>query len=370
MNRTLLDQSPEVAPLLVRLHNRHQLYELAKDKDPEARSELAGIMVDLLNIELSDREKELLADVVISIMRQAEKDLRQALAQRLAAMSNVPLRMILMLANDEIEIAEPVLRQSPVLHDMDLIYLIKSKTSEYWQAIATRAGLNPLVINALAETHDQATAVTLASNDNIILTDVAISIFVEMSKQSDELAKPLLQRDELPGIIGRVLFEYVGAEIKDIIRERFPIGGEVAAGQIDDLIEEFVSEEATSRPSHHAMEAARQAARRDDLRIHDIMGVLRRGQLGTYTAMLTEFTRLPLTTVQEILTQNSGYGLAVISRAYEITKADFMAMFLLTQRLRQEDERVISQQELAKAGQYYDKITKEQAEEILRESRH
>ena len=370
MNRTLLDQSPEVAPLLVRLHNRHQLYELAKDKNPDARSELAGIMVDLLNIELSEREKELLADVVISLMRQAEKDLRQALAQRLAATSNVPLRMVLMLANDEIEIAEPVLRQSPVLHDMDLVYLIKSNGSEHWQAIAKREQLNPSVINALAETHDEDTAITLASNDNVILTDKAISIFVEMSKDSEELAKPLLQRDELPGIIGQILYEYVGAEIKEIIRERFPIGAEIAVSHIDDIVEEFNEEEQLAEPSHMAMEAARQAARRDEIKAHDIMEALRRGQLGTFTALLTEFTHLPLVTVQEILVQNSGFGLAVISKAYGLPKSDFMAMFLLTQRLRQEEGRVIGQDELAKAGKYYDKMTKQKAEEILRDSRN
>lgn len=368
MDRTLLDRSPEVAPLLARLQDRHKLYELAKDKDPEARSELASIMVDLLNIDLNEREKELLADVVISLMRQAEADLRYALSLRLAGLENVPLRMILMLANDEIRIAEPVLSQSPVLHDMDLIYMIKSKTSEYWQAIAKRSYLNPMVINELADKRDEPTAIVLAENDDIILTDKAISIFVEMCKESDALAKPLLQRDEIPGIMGRVLYEFVGDEIKGIIRERFPIGGELAVEQVDDLVEEFAMP--SLEPSAYALQAAQSMGARNEIKLSDLMSALKRGQLGTFTALLSEYAHLPLQTVQEILVQDTGYGLAVIAKAIEMQKSDFITIFLLTQRLRAAGKRVVNQDEISRAGRYYDKMDQATAREILSESRH
>ncbi|MEM6781644.1 MAG: DUF2336 domain-containing protein [Pseudomonadota bacterium] len=371
MERTLLDRSPEIAPLLARLHDRHKLYELAKDKEPQARSELASIMVDLLNIDLSEREKELLADVVIRLMRQAEADLRQALAQRLAAMDNVPLRMILMLANDEIQIAEPILRNSPILDDMDLVYLIKSKGEEHWQAIAKRKNLNPLVMNELADTRDLSTAINLAANDSVILTDKAISIFVEMSKESDELARPLLMRDEIPGIIGQVLYEFVGYEMKALIQDRFPIGADIAANQIDDLVEEFSSNmDDQLSPSHSAQIAVQNMALRDEVRLSDVMESLKRGQLGTFTALLAQYSHLPITTVQEILVQDTGFGLAVIAKAMSISKSDFMAMFLMTQRLRNANEKIVGHKDISKAGRCFDKMTHSKAQKILNESRH
>jgi hypothetical protein len=113
MDLSFLDKSSDVTPLLVRLYDSHKLYGLAKDKKPLARAELMSIISDLLGMNLSPRESELIADVLIALMRQAEKDLRQALAERLSMLEKVPLRLILQISHDEIEIAAPVLRNSP-----------------------------------------------------------------------------------------------------------------------------------------------------------------------------------------------------------------------------------------------------------------
>lgn len=72
-----LEKTPGVVPLLVRLYDTHNLYTLAGEKQiSDACAELTTIMVDLLSIKLSDREKELIADVLLGLMKQAEKDLR------------------------------------------------------------------------------------------------------------------------------------------------------------------------------------------------------------------------------------------------------------------------------------------------------
>src|SRR5262245_34641947 len=130
MDLSFLDKSSGVTPILVRLYDSHKLYGLAKDKKPMARAELTSAVSDLLDMDLSPRESELIADVLIALMRQAEKDLRLALAERLSVSDKAPLRLILQISNDDIDIAAPVLRNSNVLGDLDLIYIIKSKSAE------------------------------------------------------------------------------------------------------------------------------------------------------------------------------------------------------------------------------------------------
>lgn len=372
MNKSLLEHSPEIAPMLSLLQDRHKLYSLAKDKDADARAELTDIMVDLLNFNLSERENELLTDVVISLIRQAEKDLKQALSIRLSAMDDVPLRMVLHLANEDIDIAEAVLKYSSVLKDMDLIYIIKSQGADHWRAIAERANMGLQVITTLAETRDLPTAITLAENEDIILSDQAVSIFVEMSKTSEALAKPLLQRDELPGIIGRVLYEFVGEEIKSIIRERFPVDVDMVAA-VDDLVLEFadpVMPESEMNPSEKAIEAAQNLASRGEIRIDTMLSALRTGLVQSFIAMFSEYTKLPIDTVKELLRQETGQGLAVACRATDIPKGDFMSMFLLSKKIRHGDGKIVNNKELVKASSYYDKITKEMAIEIMNKSRH
>ncbi|MCK6418949.1 MAG: hypothetical protein L6Q57_08470, partial [Alphaproteobacteria bacterium] len=109
MDLGFLDKSSHVTPLLVKLYDSHKIYTLAHDKKPEARQELTKAVLELLDMDLNPREGELIADVLIALIRQAERDLRQALAERLCAMDNVPLRLVLHMANDEIDVARPVL---------------------------------------------------------------------------------------------------------------------------------------------------------------------------------------------------------------------------------------------------------------------
>ena len=108
-------------PMLVKLHDSHKLYSLAQDKQPLAQSELSTAMAELLDMQTTPREEELIADVLIGLMRQAEIDLREALSEKLSIMENVPLRLALHIANDEISVAKPVLKNSIALGDLDLI---------------------------------------------------------------------------------------------------------------------------------------------------------------------------------------------------------------------------------------------------------
>lgn len=371
MTKDLLANVPHVSPLLARFEDKSALYTLARDKNAGSRRELTDIMVDLLEIPLNARETELLTDVIVEITRQAEKDLKYALAERLSGSENVPLRMILNLINDDILIAEPLLRESPVLEDMDLVYLIKSHTAEYWHVISQRPNLGPNSINALAETHDEETAVNLAKNEHIILTDKAISIFVEMSKESEELARPLLMRDELPGIIGEILYEYVGEEIKKIIRDRFPVDYKEAEGQIDDIVMEFVEKtDFDKTPTLNQINAAQRLAEYGNINFDLLVRTLRRGQAFTFTALLAEYAHLPHATVQDIMSQKNGQGLAIIAKAMDFQKADFMTLFMLTRKISNGAKALVDQNDITKAAEYFERLDKFTAQQILKESRH
>ena len=76
MDLGFLDKSSNVTPLLVRLYDSQKLHGLAQDEKPLARAELTSAVTELLEMDLSPRETELIADVLIGLMRQAELDLQ------------------------------------------------------------------------------------------------------------------------------------------------------------------------------------------------------------------------------------------------------------------------------------------------------
>ena len=369
MDLSFLDKSSGVTPLLVRLYDSQKLYGLAKDKKPLARAELTSAVSQLLEMELSSRETELVADVLIALMRQAETELRQALAERLSIMDNVPLRVVLQISNDTIDIASPMLRNSPVLSDMDLIYIVKSKSAQYWQAIAARQNLSDHLINLLAETRDFDTAVVLAENLGITLSEPAISILSDLAQGRDNLAHPLLRRDEVTNDVAVKLYQMAGKEIRQYILENYDVDTNVLISTVDEIILDFVDavDAKSFVPTPNMIKAAERYQEKGLLTVQTMLNTVKRGHIQAFVAQFAKFTGLAPDTVAEMLTQPSGQGLAVACKAFEIQKTDFISMFLLTNRFRNEGK-MVDMKDMSRAIYYFDNIGTDVAQGIIRNS--
>ncbi len=355
-----------MAPVSALLGDTNKLYELAKDNNPNARAELSRKISSILEVDVTRRESELVADVLTKLMRQAEKDLRQAIAEQISTLDDVPLRLVLQLANDDIEIASPVLTKSKVLSDFDLMYIIKAKTTEYWQAIAKRDQMSDQVINTLAETKDFDTALALAENNSIKLTEHALVIMSDLAQGSETLALPLLRREEVDADIAARLYDYVGTEIKQFITSKYKLDIDLVSEIVDKSVKEL-SKPATPRdfmPDDYMINAAKSFKEKGLLNEKLMLSTLRRGHMRSFIAQISVFTDLSIETVGQILSQTHGQGLAVVAKAFNIEKQDFISMFLLTNKIWNYG-RLVETQEIKTAIDYYNKATPEMAREII-----
>lgn len=373
MTFEVLEKTPQVAPLLVRLYDTHNLYALAEEKHNEdACLELATVMVDLLNIKLSDRESELITDVLLSLMKQAEQDLKVALAERLAGMDTIPLRIILGLANDDITVADSVLVNSPLLQDLDLMYILQSKGVTHGRSIAKRHGLSGEVIDMLADTHDVETAINLSRNGGATLTPHAFDIFSDMAKLNETLAKPLLMREDVPQEIAGKLYQFVGEELKKVMKSRYGIGGERASSILDNITVEMIDAQPSADYEQHddLTTHAHIQQKRGQLNLTGIIATLRRGQFSTFLAQFSVFCGVPIIKMRAVLRQDTGKGLAIVCKAKDIAKPEFVSLYLLTERFRTGARRVVTHKELARIMTMYDEINPEHARRILAETHH
>src|SRR3954469_16278564 len=115
-----------------------KLFDMARDRSPAGRRALADQVGDFYfsGHNLSKRERDLVVDILRQVIRDAEMDVRLGLAERLAVHDQAPHDLIVTLANDRIEIAEPVLLRSDVLQDADLIDIIRRHAEAYQVAVA------------------------------------------------------------------------------------------------------------------------------------------------------------------------------------------------------------------------------------------
>ncbi len=368
MDMRLFDKSPQVASLLVRLYDTQKVYDLARDNNPLARAELTSAVAGLLeaHVHLNNREQELLSDVLIGLMRQAESDLRAALAERLSVLDDAPLRLILNLANDDIEVARPVLQRSAVLSDLDLIYIVKARGAEHWQAIAAREDLSAQLVDILADKYDEGTAIVLSANERAHMTWHALDVLTAMAASNENIAKPLLMRSELPDNIVRRLYDHVGQELRHYIRDYHGIfSGEVNTA-IDEIMLEFTSagQPEMFMPNPRVIQAARQYAEKGKLTLHAMMQSLKRGQIASFVAMFSVYTGRSVEEMHDYMRQPSGKALAVICRAHGVQKADFATIYLLTGRMRT-DQRIINQSDMLSVMAHYESIKPERAQELL-----
>lgn len=366
MDMEQLSAPVEASSVLMQLREAQQLYGLARDKNPASRAKLAGSISKLLEMEVTPRESEMVADVLVELMRQAERDIRHALAQQLADMDQVPLRLVLQLANDEIDIARPVLKDSRVLGDMDLVYIIKAKSAEYWRIIATRKQMGDRVIDMLADTGDYETSLNLVENMDIRLTEHACVKISDLAQEHEDLALPLLRRDDISAEVVSRMYQFVGEELKQYIVQNYELDNKKLIETVDQTVLEFRDgrELAEYKPEEHMISAAKVFKSNGKLDTKLMIATLRRGQFRSFVAQFSAFTNLDLKTTAQILMQSHGQGLAIACRAYEISKEDFVSMFLLTNQFRNHG-RMVNTQEMAKAVSYYNRIDVSVARKII-----
>ena len=158
---------------------------------------------------------------------------RRTLAERLAMLPSAPRDLIVELANDQIEVAHPILMGSNVLHDTDLIEIIHQRTLEHQLAIAMRKNINELVTDALVESGNEDVIKVMLENPSARISRATMEYLVEQSKRVDTYQNPLLKRPDLEPQLAKRMYLWVSAALRTHIVTKFNI--DVSA--LDETIE-------------------------------------------------------------------------------------------------------------------------------------
>ncbi|MGB1077335.1 MAG: DUF2336 domain-containing protein [Bdellovibrionales bacterium] len=370
MDIGLLEKAEHMKPLLVKLYDTHHVYNLAGDKKPEARAELGAIVSELLDVSVDTREKDLVADILLALVQQACVRLRQALAEKLSTMDGVPSRLILNFAYDEIDVAESVLKHSPVLDTLDLMYILQSKPAEYWAAVAARKDLPASIVDELSSLDDEHTHVVLVSNQDVVFSDKARDNLFESAKASDEVARPFLERSDVPRSLAKKLYDFVGEQIKQFIDEKYGFSGHRLDKAVDQAVEacldgEIIPAEVENPylPSKGLMASeyaklqimSERVAQVRNLMLKEMLQCLKLKDYKIFVAKFSVYMGIKPEETLEIISQKYGHGLAILSRAHGVDRSDFIKIFLLTDVIRS-SEHVMQGVTLNRALAYYDRL--------------
>jgi uncharacterized protein (DUF2336 family) len=203
---------------------------------------------------IAPHERQLAGDVLISLLRTSNAELRARCAQRMSLIVDAPKVVLRYLARDAIDIARPLLEAAPGLDDSDLVATIRAGTPAHWAAIATRRNLSESVTEALIHCNDPAVIETMLRNPFTKLSAAGVDMIVALSRQHVGLAPALLTREEVKPAQGLALFWWADPEARLHILRRFAVDRAVLLQEVADLFVQAAQEQWTDRDARAALQ--------------------------------------------------------------------------------------------------------------------
>lgn len=179
----------------------NDLVEALSSGDDARRTKTLQRVVNLFlkDAEYLKPEQIALFDIVIGRLASAiEAEVRVELSEQLADIANAPYGVIKSLANDDIDIARPVLARSLCLSDRDLIDIALVKGLGHMGEIAQRKTLTEPLTDILVTKGDSVVIQNVANNQGARLSPQGFNLLVERARADETLQLALEQRPDLP----------------------------------------------------------------------------------------------------------------------------------------------------------------------------
>jgi len=356
-----------INPVLAQLYHQHGINgDRLLSLNNFERAGLCDEIIELMDKSFRPSDFEMATDILLSLLRHAEHNLKEALSERLSVMDNAPLRLILQFINEDIEISKPILMHSKALNDLDLIYIIQSKDSSFWKAIAQREDLGENVVETLVDTKDIGIASILVENRTAQFSDYSLEKITELANNDNALTDILIKRlHQSEGEFARKIYAYAGEALKQALSNS---ATEVPV-EITDLLNEVIGEFADETqnnfvPNLSVLKAADLFLEQGKLNITLMMNTLRRGQMSSFMAQFSRFSGMPIAVVVAMLQQRNGQGLSIAAKANGISRQDFMMMYNFTRKIL--GENYVSSNDLTTALAYYDRVTPDVAKRLMK----
>ena len=266
-----------------------EILGLARSRNLQDRERLLLAIVDLCDagegaeaVMRSSPVQALLSSIFMSLVVEAERDIRKRLAQKLATAPWAPAALINVLALDDIEIARPIISSSPVLQDPDLVRLLTEATIEHQIEVARRPNLGPPVVIAILQQNEPAVLTALAGNLDAQIGTRELATLVAASRRIVSLRSPCAHHPGLTDDLARELYLWVGQALRQALTARFRLDPEAMDAALAESVREAhggVVSEHPEQPEVWEREGEQEEMERRLLAKLDIAGQLRPGYL-------------------------------------------------------------------------------------------
>jgi uncharacterized protein (DUF2336 family) len=202
---------------------------LVKGAEPEERAVVAHRLCRHIDrADLTGEERAEAHQILRLMARDAEEQVRRALAVTLKASPLVPRDVANRLARDIESIALPVLNFSPVFSDDDLAEIVRLGSPVKQKAIARRPILTERVTTVIAEVAAPEAVQTAAENPGADFSEHGLQAAIDRFEASETVLASIALRNALPATVSERLVTLVSGELRDQLISRHGVSPQTA----------------------------------------------------------------------------------------------------------------------------------------------
>jgi uncharacterized protein (DUF2336 family) len=298
------------------------------------RSDMLQKVVDLFcaaSDEPSYEDLSVFDDVFVRLAADIELEARALLASRLAPIRQAPPRTIRMLAfDDAIEVARPVLMQSPRLDDETLVEIAKSKGQPHLFAISQRRALSDLVTDVLIERGDRDVVLSTADNYGAMISDSGFATLVRRSGDDDMLAEIVGSRPEIPSPLLTALISQASEAVRAKLERSHPRARAEVRRAVAEAAARVEARMRSSLLDYSAALASVDALQRSgQLNELAVAAFAKAGAYAETIAGLALMTDVPFPFVEQAMARDRSEALIVLLKAAGVSRSTAEQILLL-----------------------------------------
>jgi hypothetical protein len=341
------------------------LEEIVNGGDPKRRAEAARRISELFlqgAAHFRPDHVELFDGVLTGLVPHTELAARVVLAERLSLLSNAPRALVRQLAReDEIAIAGPLLRRSPVIDEIALVEIARMKGQGHLLAMSERPQLSTDLTDVIVRRGDRDTVRRAAGNAGALFSQSGYSALIKRAGHDGVLTLTVGQRADLSGeqlkdllagsvdIVRRRLFEVVKPARQTAIKQ--------AMSEISGVIERVESRR-DFEPAQRAILALHRA---DELNETALLGFAKAFQYEEAVAALSAISAVTIATLDRLIMGDRLDPILIVGKALGLEWATVRALILL----RLGPNRVPSPTDIETARVNFSRLSPSTAERVV-----
>jgi uncharacterized protein (DUF2336 family) len=309
------------------------LDEIVRGGDPKRRADAARRISELFlqgAATFRADHVDLFDGVLTSLVPHTEFAARADLAERLSLLANAPRGLVGQLAHeDEIAIAGPLLRRSPVIDEQVLIEIAAAKGQGHLLAMSERPALSPDLTDVIVRRGDRDVVRRAAGNAGAQFSTSGYSTLIKRAGQDGVLTLAVGQRDDLSAeqlkdlLTGSI--DVVRRRLFDVVKPARQSAIKRAMSEISGLTERVESQRDFA-PAQHAVLALHRAG---GLNESALLGFAKAYKYEESVAALSAMTGVKIATLDRLITGERYDPILIAGKAVGLEWATVRALILL-----------------------------------------